>query len=102
MGTNFLANARINDKEIGGDGSIHAGRVMILLPTTLSKRDYLSTCSGVEIHSIIGVVLGITSFGVEIHAQNSGIHSQKSDLNHYFGVDSTILRVDFHSKRSDP
>ena len=30
-------------------------------------------------------------FGVEIHAQNSGIHSQKSDSNHYFGVDSTII-----------
>ena len=32
--------------------------------------------------------------GVEIHAQNSGIHSQKSDSNHYFhdfGVDSTII-----------
>ena len=38
----------------------------------------------------------------EIHAQNSGIHSQKSNSNHYFGVDSTILRVNFHSKRSDP
>ena len=34
---------------------------------------------------------------MEIHAQNSGIHSQKSDSNHYFGVDSTILREDFHS-----
>ena len=34
---------------------------------------------------------------MEIHAQNSGIHSQKSDSNHYVGVDSTILRVDFHS-----
>ena len=50
-------------------------------------------------------VLGITSFGVEIHAQNSGIHaqnsgihSQKSDSNHYSGVDSTIFRVDFHSQ----
>ena len=59
-------------------------------------------------------MLGIPSFGVEIHAQSSGIHSQKSDLNHYFGVDSTIFesgfplrnkmipnltpkRVDFHS-----
>ena len=27
---------------------------------------------------------------------------KKSDSSHYFGVDSTILRVDFHSKRSDP
>ena len=26
-----------------------------------------------------------------MHAQNSGIHSQKSDSNHYFGVDSTII-----------
>ena len=52
--------------------------------------------------TLLGVMIGIISFGVEIHAQNSGIHSQKSDSNHYFGVDSTILRVDFHSKRSDP
>ena len=52
--------------------------------------------------TLLGVILGITSFGVEIHAQNSGIHSQKSDSNQYIGVDSTILRVDFHSKRSDP
>ena len=36
-------------------------------------------------------LLGITSFGVEIHAQTSGFHSQKSDSNHYFGVDSTFL-----------
>ena len=43
-------------------------------------------------------LLGIISFGVEINAQNSEIHSQKSDSNHYFGVDSTTLRVDFHSK----
>ena len=48
--------------------------------------------------NLLRVILGITSLGVEIHAQNSGIHSQKSDSNHYFGVDSTILRVDFHSK----
>ena len=27
--------------------------------------------------TLLGFVLGITSFGVEIHAQNSGIHSQK-------------------------
>ena len=37
--------------------------------------------------TLLGVILGIASFGVEIHAQNSGIHSQKSDSNHYFGVD---------------
>ena len=30
-------------------------------------------------------------FGVEIQAQNSGIQSQKSDSNHYFGVDSAII-----------
>ena len=64
--------------------------------------------------TLLGVIWGIISFGVEIHAQNSGIHSQKSDSNHYFGVDSTIFesgfplqnevipnmnpkRVDFHS-----
>ena len=46
----------------------------------------------------LGVILRITSFEMEIHTQNSGIHSQKSDSNHYFGVDSTILRKDFHSK----
>ena len=28
---------------------------------------------------------------MESHAQNSGIYSQKSDSNHYFGVDSTII-----------
>ena len=49
--------------------------------------------------TLVGVILGSLCFGVEIHAQNSGIHSQKSDSNHYFGVDSTILSVDFHSKR---
>ena len=48
--------------------------------------------------TLLGVILGITLFGVEIHTQNSGIHSKKSDSSHYFGVDSTILRVDFHSK----
>ena len=52
--------------------------------------------------TLLGVILGITSFGVEIHIQNSGIYSQKSDSNHYFGLDSTILRVNFHGKRSDP
>ena len=52
--------------------------------------------------TLLGVILGITSFGVDIYAQNSGIHSQKSDSDHYFGVDSTILRVDFHSKWNDP
>ena len=65
------------------------------------KCNLLSKYTGVEIHSFRSHIR-ITPFGVEIHAQNSGIHSQKSDLNHYFGVDSTILRVDFHSKRSDP
>ena len=49
--------------------------------------------------TLLGVILGITSFGVEIHAQISGIHSQKSDSNHYFGVDSTILRVTGVSKK---
>ena len=36
--------------------------------------------------------IGSTMFLIQF----CGIHSQKSDLNHYFGVDSTILRVDFH------
>ena len=59
--------------------------------------EVLAKCLGVEIHSFI---LGITSFGVEIQAPilNSRIHSQKCDLNHYFGAYFTILRVDFHSK----
>ena len=50
---------------------------------------------------------------MKIHSQNSGIHSQKGDSNHYFGMDSTLWewistpnevipnmtpkRVDFHS-----
>ena len=28
--------------------------------------------------------------GIEIHTQNGGTYFQKSDSNHYFGVDSTI------------
>ena len=55
---------------------------------SLNVKEWKSTLLGV----------GITSFGVEIYAQNSAIHSQKSDSNHYFEVDSTTLRVDFHSK----
>ena len=35
--------------------------------------------------------MGSLRFGVEIHAQNSGIHSQKSVSNHYFGVESTMI-----------
>ena len=31
--------------------------------------------------TLLGVILGINSFGVEIDAQNSGIHSHKSDSN---------------------
>ena len=60
----------------------------------------LSKCVGLEIHSFRSHIR-ITSFGVEIHAQTSGIHFQKSDSIHYFhdfGVDSTMLRVNFHSK----
>ena len=57
-----------------------------MFPYALNVQEWKST--------LLRVILGITSFGVEIHAQNSGIHSQKSDSNHYFGVDSTILRVD--------
>ena len=54
----------------------------------------------------IGVVLGITSFGVEIHPQNSGIHSQ-SDSNHttleWIPLQNEVIHnmtpksVDFHS-----
>ena len=41
--------------------------------------------------TLLGVILGSIRFGVAIHSQNSGIRSQKSDSNHYFGVDSTII-----------
>ena len=37
------------------------------------------------------ILLGITSFWSGNPRSNSGIHSQKSDSNHYFGVDSTII-----------
>ena len=59
----------------------------------LAYINLLSKCTGVEIHYFRSHI-GITSFGVEIHSQNSGIQSQKSDSNHYFGVDfhSTALR----------
>ena len=80
---------------------------VILIAYSLNVQEWKST--------LLGVILGIIRFGVEIHAQNSDIHSQKSDSNHYFGVDSTIYnlgmdstpnevipnmtskRVDFHS-----
>ena len=68
----------------GGGGTSFS---FFILLYSLNVHEWKST--------LLGVILGITSFGVEIH-------SQKSDSNHYFGVDSTILRVDFHSKRSDP
>ena len=50
-----------------------------------------------EIHSFWSDIRDRFIFLVEIHAQSSGIDSQKSDSNHYFGVDPAILSVDFHS-----
>ena len=54
-------------------------------------------CSGVEIHSFRSHIR-ITSFGVEIHSQNSGIHSKVVVWITLWRVDSAILSVDFHSK----
>ena len=34
------------------------------------------------------------TFGMDIHAQKSEIHSKNSDPNHYFGVDSTTQQSD--------
>ena len=48
----------------------------------LSVQEWKST--------LFGVLLGSLHFGMEIHSQNSGIHSQKSNSNHYFNVKSTI------------
>ena len=50
--------------------------------------------------TLLGVILGITSFGVEIHAQNSGIHKEWFKPLLWSGF--YYFRVDFHSKRSDP
>ena len=90
-------NSRLRDCQINTFlDVIHVYELSNCTDFSLNGQEWKST--------LLGFILGITSFGVEIHrdAQNSGIHSQKSDSNHYFGVDSTILRVDFHSKRSDP
>ena len=51
-----------------------------------------------EIHSFRSHIRGSLRFGVEIHAHNSRIHSQKSASNHCFGVDSTILAWNSTSK----
>ena len=45
---------------------------------------------------------GSLRFGVEIHSQSSGIHSKVVVWIILLRVDSTILSVDFHSKRSIP
>jgi len=59
---------------------------------------------GVET-TLSGVILGITHFGVEIHAQNSEIHSQKNASK----AQTTTLEwfphsywSGFNSERSDP
>ena len=63
---------------------------VILNSTSISAR--------VEIHSFRSHIR-ITSFwSGNPRSKSSGIHSQKSDSNHYFGVDSTILSMDIHSK----
>ena len=43
----------------------------------------------------LGVKVGRVSlrFGIEINAEDSGIHSQKSDLNPYFGVDYIYMHT---------
>ena len=46
----------------------------------------------------LGVILGSLHFGVEIHSQNSGIHSKVVVWITLLRVDSTILSMDFHSK----
>ena len=55
------------------------------------------------ISTLLEVILVSLRFGVEIHAQNSGIHSQKNDSNHCFGVDSTYnMGVDSFPKKVTP
>ena len=67
--------------------------------TWCKRNSPLSKYTGVEIHSFKShYYSGVLRFGVEIHARNSAFHFQKSDSNRFFGVDSTILSVDFHSK----
>ena len=59
--------------------NIHIHNLLNVLNSTLyslNVQEWKST--------LLGIILGITSFGVEIHAQYSGIHSQMSDSNHYF------------------
>ena len=50
----------------------------------------------------LGVILGITSFGVESTLKLEWNPLQSSVLNHSFESGSTILNVDFHSKMNDP
>ena len=46
-------------------------------------------CTGVEIQFLRSHTRNL-HFGVEIHADNSGMHFQKSNQNHCFGVDPTM------------
>ena len=80
---------------------VKSARLTTPLQKNGSVREFLSLETFENFYPLKSI-LGITSFGVDIHAQNSGIHSQKSDSNHYFGVDSTILRVDFYSNEVIP
>ena len=63
-------------------------------PYSLNAEEWKST--------LLGVILGISSFwsGNPL-SQNSGIHSKVVVWITLLRVDSTILSVDFHSKRSD-
>ena len=56
-------------------------------PNSLNAMEWKST--------LLGVILGITSFGVEIHSQNSGIHSKVVVWITLLRVNSTSLSVDF-------
>ena len=78
-------------------GDQHWTEALVSVQQTTLITNVLSECAGVEIHSFRSHIRGSLCFGVEIHAQNSGIHSQKGDSDRYFGVDSTILSVDFFS-----
>ena len=48
--------------------------IICLKSHSLNVREWKST--------LLGVILGSPRFGVVIHTENSGIHSQKSDSNH--------------------
>lgn len=63
-----------------------------------SKSVGTLSISGVEIHSLGSGIRDDFVLGVEINVQNSGIHSRKCKSNHYFGVDSIVICVDWTPK----